>query len=93
MELESSQCPRCACWHSRVVETRVGSINGHPIRMRVRVCRYCHLMFRTKEIVDPEVKLPPRSKTPLREPGPSFEEPVREDIRVDPPGPFFFPPT
>jgi hypothetical protein len=89
MDSESSQCPRCGCWHSRVIETRIGSIRGYPVRVRVRACRHCYHTFRTKEIVDNEVKLPQRH----RPAAPEEPLPREEEIRPEPPSGFFFPPA
>lgn len=57
-EVKSSRCPHCHCLTSRVIETRCISPNGLPLIIRVRKCRHCHKTFRTKEIVDQNIKMP-----------------------------------
>jgi len=97
MDAESTGCPRCGCMMSRVVESRVGSIHNYPVRVRVRICRHCNKLFRTKEIADPAVSIPrrrPSQKKALELPQlPSTqEEQVREELDCDPPSSFVFPP-
>ena len=94
MEAESTQCPRCGCAMSQVVESRSGTINGYVIRVRVRVCRYCHKMFRTKEVADESVKLPHRRPRRVAkvDPPAETEQTIRPDIDREPPPALVFPP-
>lgn len=62
--IESTECPRCGCIQSTVRETRRVEFNGHKSIVRVRVCRHCKKMFRTREIVDDQIKLKNRPTTP-----------------------------
>tara|TARA_Y100000310_G_C20585760_1_gene765316 strand:+ start:944 stop:1207 length:264 start_codon:yes stop_codon:yes gene_type:complete len=54
--MESLACPRCNCQHSKVLETRELTIRGNYLKMRVRECRNCKKHFKTKEIVDQDLR-------------------------------------
>lgn len=58
MEVATTTCNKCGCHQSNVVETRWVKVGGLDIKMRKRVCRYCGNVFRTKEIIDTEIKFP-----------------------------------
>ncbi len=64
---EEGGCPRCHCLHSSVKETRLVSIHGFQFRVRIRLCRYCKMVYRSREVVDQTIKLPSRKKPELPE--------------------------
>lgn len=61
--MESLECPRCGCVMSRVLETRWIEVRTKHIKIRVRECRHCKKQYRSKEIVDLDVKLPAKSRS------------------------------
>jgi hypothetical protein len=65
-EVIGIRCPHCNCPHHSVEETRMSTVKFHGIKReyirRRRLCRYCGLIFNTREVVEPEV--PDRIKHP-----------------------------
>jgi transcriptional regulator NrdR family protein len=62
MEVHTTTCNKCGCHQSSVIETRWVKVHGEDIKMRKRICRYCKNVFRTKEIIDTDLKLPQISR-------------------------------
>lgn len=58
---DSTECPRCGSFLSRVIESRAAYFHGHLIRVRKRECRHCGYRgsrFKTVEISDSDVRWP-----------------------------------
>jgi len=70
--IETTECPRCACIQSTVRETRQIEFNGHRSIVRVRTCRHCKKNFRTREIVDENIRLKNRPTAQGTEPDSKF---------------------
>ena len=85
-QIESLECPRCASKMSRVLETRDIHVRGYFFKLRVRQCGHCRNQFRSKEIIDTEIKLPSksRSKKKIEEESPPVSLPEKQDVPEDP---------
>lgn len=68
--METTQCPRCQCRMSRVLETRQTEIFGLLVIRRKRSCRHCKKQFITKETIDENVEIfqPNKKNKPTEQP-------------------------
>ena len=62
-QIESLECPRCGSKMSRVLETRDIYVRGYFFKLRIRQCGHCQKQFRSKEIIDDQIKLPAKSRS------------------------------
>lgn len=78
------ECPKCGCSHSNVMETRQITFRGKKTKLRIRICRYCKYRYRTREVVDPTIKLPAESRSKKRLVEDASTTPLIENVTASP---------